>query len=220
MQYTTNYSLNKPNYSDQYDLRHWNDNMDLIDAQMKNEETARIQSDTTLQVHIDEEALARQNADTTLQSNITSEANTRAANDTTIQNNLNSEVTARTNADTQIRTDLGNGNLVADKANKDKDGNQIDTTYQKKSYKVSSWSSTPDNDNYPTEKLVKDNLDGKVSQIKINGNAISMASDKSVNIQTSFKIQDSKGNTGAAVNMSNGEITIKLPSTIYGAVFN
>ena len=110
--------------------------------------------------------------------------------------------------------------MITVSCGRDKDGNQIDITYQKKSYKVNSWSSTPNDDNYPTEKLVKDNLDGKVSQIKINGNAISMASDKSVNIQTSFKIQDSKGNTGAAVNMSNGEITIMLPSTIYGAVFN
>lgn len=176
MQYSVYYNLNKPDYVDQYDLRHWNENTDAIDTILKNHADL-----------IEAETANRVNA----------------------ENDINSEITK-----------IKDGTTVVEKAKNDKDGNQIDTTYQKKSYKVSSWGSTPNNDNYPTEKLVKDNLDGKVSQIKINGNAINMASDKSVNIQTSFKIQDSKGNTGAIVSMSNGEITIMLPSTIYGAVFN
>lgn len=152
MKHSTNYNLNKPDYVDQYDLRHWNDNTDIIDSQMKSEETSRIQSDATLQQNIANEASARQGADTTLQGNI------------------NDEVNARTNADTQIRNDISDGTLVAKKAQQaqqDEDGSIIKDTYQKKSNKVTSWSSPTSNDNYPSEKLVKDSLDEAVSSMKL-----------------------------------------------------
>ena len=212
MQRTTNYGLNKPNYSDQYDLRHWNDNMDLIDAQMKSEETARIQSDTILQANIDSEATARQNADTTLQGNIDSEASTRSNADTTLQGNIDEEVTARTNADTQIKTDLGNGTLVADKANKDGDGNVIKTTYEKNANKTDSWGDEPSTSKYPTERLVKASLESEATA-RTNGDALKV--DKTVQVRVS-----DGSNYGAYVTLDGSAITIVLPSSIYGAVFN
>lgn len=44
-------------------------------------------------------------------------------------------------------------------------------TFEQKSKKKTSWNSTPSNDNYPSEKLVKDSLDGKVD--KVNGKGLS-----------------------------------------------
>jgi len=114
MQKTVNYNLNKPNYSDQYDLRHWNDNMDIIDTQMKSEETSRI------------------NGLGNLQQALEGETQSRTSGDTTLQNNINLESTARTNADTAIRNELGNGTLMPKKAECDSDNNVIKDTYATK----------------------------------------------------------------------------------------
>ena len=196
MQQSSHYGFNKPDYADQYDLRHWNENTDSLDTILNNNGISPNNDANALGNRIDAEKTARENADSTLQSNITSEA------------------TARGNADTAIRNDIGNGTLVAKKAEQDqdgnnikstyatkdeiddevssrqsvcdaledaiddivdgtttvkkayqdKDGNNIDTTYQKTTDRVNSWQSTPDNTHYPSEKLVKDSLDGKMNK--------------------------------------------------------
>jgi len=38
MQYSTNYNMNKPELTDQYNLSHWNDNTDIIDTELKKRE--------------------------------------------------------------------------------------------------------------------------------------------------------------------------------------
>lgn len=38
MQQSTNYNMNKPELTDQYDLQHWNDNTDIIDTELKKRE--------------------------------------------------------------------------------------------------------------------------------------------------------------------------------------
>ncbi len=168
------YNLNKPDYADQYDLRHWNENTDLIDRILKNHADA-----------------------------------------------ISSEATARTDADMALVTRIDkivNGDTVVGKANKDADGNIIIDTYQTKSNKVNSWQNTPDNNHYPSEKLTKDSLDLKIEKVRIN-NTIVQPSDNEVNLTVSFRITDGTNN-GATVSMSNGLVTIALPTSIYGAVFN
>ena len=84
------------------------------------------------------------------------------------QNAVSDEATARGNADTALGgriDDVVNGNTTVAKATKayqDEDGNNIKSSYQKSNL-VTSWQSTTDNTHYPSEKLVKDGLDGKAS---------------------------------------------------------
>lgn len=61
--------------------------------------------------------------------------------------------------------DIEDGTTTVGKATKayqDEDGTNIKTGYQKKALRTS-WQSTPDNTHYPSEKLVKDSLDGKAA---------------------------------------------------------
>lgn len=46
---------------------------------------------------------------------------------------------------------------------------KLDNIFQMISNKVTSWSQTPSNDNYPSEKLVKDSLDEKISKSNTSG---------------------------------------------------
>lgn len=46
---------------------------------------------------------------------------------------------------------------------------KLDNIFQMISNKVTSWSNTPSDDNYPSEKLVKESLDGKISKSNISG---------------------------------------------------
>lgn len=138
MKYSVNYNFNKPDYNDQYDLRHWNQNTDKIDSLLKENETS-----------IQAEATARDEA-------VQAEATAR---ETAVQNESNTRQTALST----LLTNIQNGNVIAGKAKNDEDGNSIKTTYQKISYKKTSWSSTPSNDNYPSEKLVKDTIDSEAT---------------------------------------------------------
>lgn len=65
MHYSENYHLNEPDLADQYNLSHWNENMDILDSVIQNEVNSR----TT---EMGNEISARQTADTALQ-NITNE---------------------------------------------------------------------------------------------------------------------------------------------------
>ena len=92
-----------------------------------------------------------------------------------IDTQMKTEADARSAADTDLGgriDDIEDGTTMvstseyaisAGKATDDSDGNAINTTYQKSANRKSSWSSTPSDDNYPSEKLVKDSLDGKAN---------------------------------------------------------
>lgn len=150
MKHSVNYNLNKPDYVDQFDLRHWNENVDIIDSVLKDNENA-----------INDEVEARENTD--------------------------AEIVKIKNGDTIVKNAENAEN--AEKANKDGNGRDIATE-----------------------------LDKKLEVVKINGTDVTVE-DKGVNLQVSFRISDGE-HTGSSVNMSNGLVTIQLPSQIYGAVFN
>ena len=65
-----------------------------------------------------------------------------------------------------------NNNNMTDKVNIKTDiVTPLKETFEQKSKKKTSWSNSPSNDNYPSEKLVKDSLDDKVD--KVNGKGLS-----------------------------------------------
>lgn len=188
MKYSVNYNFNKPDYNDQYDLRHWNQNTDKIDSILKENETA-----------IQNEAEARIEA-------VQSEAEAR---ETAVQN----ETEARQTALSTLLTNIQDGNVIAGKAKNDEDGNAIKTTYQKTSYKKTSWSSTPSNDNYPSEKLVKDTIDSEATDRNNADTALGERIDNIVNGTTVVEEanksdKDGDGNViGSTYEKSNNKVS-------------
>ena len=203
MKKSINYNLNKPDYADQYDLKHWNQNTDSIDSLLKE-------------------------------------------NSENINNEVRNRESAITAVDNKI-TNIVNGTTIVKKAYNDENNNNIPETYQTKANKVNSWQTEPSDIKYPSEKLVKSSIDGeanvrtiqdnalgarieaeaksraeadntKLEYVMINGTNVSNTN-KKANLQVSFKITDGS-NYGNVVDMSNGTVTINLPSKIYGAVFN
>jgi len=173
MQQSVYYKFNKPDYVDQYDLRHWNSNTDQLDTILYNNGLSPNNDGNALGNRIDAEVEARTNADTLLQDNIDNEASTREG------------------ADTQIRNDIGDGTLIAKKAEKDNDGNVIKNTYATKTALSEEATARANGDNLKVDKTVQ------------------------------IRISDSDGShVGNAVSLNGSIITITLPSKIYGAVWN
>ena len=94
-----------------------------------------------------------------------------------IDTQMKAEADARSAADTSLGgriNDIEDGTTTvpnatsAGKATNDSDDNAINTTYQKSANRKSSWSSTPSDSNYPSEKLVKDSLDGKANSSHVH----------------------------------------------------
>lgn len=61
MNYTTNLNLNKPEKAEQFNIDHWNNNMDTIDAAVQGEIDTRASQVQTLTQNLGDEATARQN---------------------------------------------------------------------------------------------------------------------------------------------------------------
>ena len=61
MNYTTNLNLKKPEKAEQYNIDHWNDNMDTIDAAVQGEIDTRASQVQTLTQNLGDEVTARQN---------------------------------------------------------------------------------------------------------------------------------------------------------------
>ncbi len=61
MNYTENLNLNKPEKAEQYNLDHWNDNMDTIDTAVQGEINTRTSQVQTLTQNLSDEVTARQN---------------------------------------------------------------------------------------------------------------------------------------------------------------
>lgn len=64
MNYTTNLNLNKPEKAEQFNIDHWNDNMDTIDSAVQGEIDTRTSQVQTLTQNLDDEVTARQSGDT------------------------------------------------------------------------------------------------------------------------------------------------------------
>ena len=149
MQKTVNYNLNKPNYSDQYDLRHWNDNMDMIDTQMKAEETARIQNDAL-----------KENLSNKVTSFQSTPDDTHYPSEKLVKDYVDDK-------DDDLREDIRDGDITAYRAKHDDDDNFIRSYYEHVDRKTNSWRTTPDDTHYPSEKLVKDSLDAIKNMLAI-----------------------------------------------------
>ena len=74
---------------------------------------------------------------------------------------LDSNMTSTDGTNVQFKVTLADGKVSAVNVTTDNTEN--------KNNKVSSWQTTPDNTHYPTEKLVKDSLDGKVDKVEGKG---------------------------------------------------
>lgn len=61
MNYTTNLNLNKPEKAEQFNIDHWNDNMDTIDTAVQGEIDTRTSQVQTLTQNLSDEVTARQN---------------------------------------------------------------------------------------------------------------------------------------------------------------
>ena len=61
MNYTTNLNLNKPEKAEQFNIDHWNDNMDTIDTAVQDEIDTRTSQVQTLTQNLGDEVTARQN---------------------------------------------------------------------------------------------------------------------------------------------------------------
>ena len=61
MNYTTNLNLNKPEKAEQFNIDHWNDNMDTIDTAVQGEIDTRTSQVQTLTQNLGDEVTARQN---------------------------------------------------------------------------------------------------------------------------------------------------------------
>lgn len=61
MNYTTNLNLKKPEKAEQYNIDHWNDNMDTIDTAVQGEIDTRTSQVQTLTQNLSDEVTARQN---------------------------------------------------------------------------------------------------------------------------------------------------------------
>ena len=61
MNYTTNLNLNKPEKAEQFNIDHWNDNMDTIDTAVQGEIDTRASQVQTLTQNLGDEVTARQN---------------------------------------------------------------------------------------------------------------------------------------------------------------
>lgn len=77
---------------------------------------------------------------------------------------------------------------------------------------VSSWSSTTNNTRYPSEKLVKDSLDGKANSTHEHSNVLSSSDDGDIQIYTNGTSQPSTP-LGAVLSSMNDEIDGKAEST-------
>lgn len=226
MQKTVNYNLNKPEYSEQYDLRHWNDNSDIIDAQMKAEETARIQNDalkenlsnkvtsfgsTPSDTKYPSEKLVKDNLD--LKEN---HSNLVTSFQTTPDNtHYPSEKLVKDYVDGEISSleDAVEDRIIAHGAEYDDDGNFIRDFYEWKNRKVSSWSSTPNDTHYPTEKLVKDSLDDKEN---LSNKKSSFGENPSDDEYPTLKlVKDSLNDMDDDINDLEASITIKKLSTVF-----
>lgn len=70
MKYSANYNMKKPELNEQYRLEHWNDNTDIIDAELKRNADNIETAETILQNAINDESSRATNAETALR-NIT-----------------------------------------------------------------------------------------------------------------------------------------------------
>lgn len=62
MKYSEHYNMNKPDNADNYNVSHWNTNTDIIDRELFNETSGRINADNNLDTKIDNEISAREEA--------------------------------------------------------------------------------------------------------------------------------------------------------------
>ena len=146
---STYLKMNKPEYSDQYDLQHWNENTDIVDGAYN-----RIVN--------------------------TGETVVKKAQQDESGNNIKSTYATKTELSTtesEINTSLGQKEVTANK--------------------VSAWQATPDNTHYPTEKLVKDGLNGKS-----NVGHIHNISDVT-NLQSSLNGKSNTGHTHTKSDITN-----------------
>ena len=123
---------------------------------------------------LDEEIYKRTEADTGLLQAITEEETARKSADdgiygriTELNKDLDDETTARTNADNSLSqkiTNLDNDvsgeieRIDGEIAQEITDRQQAENLKEDKANKVTSWSATPDDTRYPSEKLVKDTM--------------------------------------------------------------
>lgn len=75
MQKSTNYGLNLPDLSDQFNLNHWNENTEKLDLELKKETDSRINNDNQLQSNINNSVSTLRNEISTAETNAKNLAN-------------------------------------------------------------------------------------------------------------------------------------------------
>lgn len=118
--------------------------------------TKRTEADTGLLQAITQEETARTSADAALSELITQEETARTNADTALGERITQEETVRQTTDEELRTDITKKAEQSALVKEIADRTKADILKEDKSNKVSSWSATPSNDKYPSEKLVSD----------------------------------------------------------------
>lgn len=75
MQKSTNYKLNLPDFADQFNLNHWNENTEKLDLELKKETDSRINNDNQLQSNINNSVSTLRNEISTAETNAKNLAN-------------------------------------------------------------------------------------------------------------------------------------------------
>lgn len=95
MRHSVHFNMNKPEYSEQYDLAHWNENTDIMDSALYDEQVARIRADGL-----------KEDAANKVSSWSDEPNNSRYPSERLVKNTIDDEVTARTLGDSTLQSAL------------------------------------------------------------------------------------------------------------------